>query len=323
MKELLEQVAGVIADYRADELPAPDADHVGRWIGQFDPAVREGILRETAHVLGKTYLPRARCEQFLKTVATSPKLAGDDPGAFWRSVHFLRIQKGGASQADMLALFGATLKANFGIDSLPAGASETFIYLDDVSFSGNRVLNDLRPWIAADAPGHGTVHIVVMALHRGGFHYATNELKKAADAAGKSLTFKWWMSVEAEDRRYYTDTSDVLRPTEIPADALVAAYVGAMKYQPVLRAPGSVGEHKYFSSDAARQLLEQEFLKAGCRVREMCPNLPVRHRPLGFMLLETLGFGTMIATYRNCPNNAPLALWVGAPWIPLLPRKNN
>lgn len=323
MKKLLEQVAAIISDYRAGELPSPDADHVRRWINQFDEPVRESVLRETAHVLGQTYLSREQCEKFIRAVAKSEKLAGDDPGAFWRSVHFLRVQQGGQSQADMLALFGATLKKKYGIGALPNGASDTFIYLDDVSFSGNRVLNDLRAWIANTAPAAGKVHIIVMALHTGGQHYAQGALTKAAREAGKTLEFKWWRSIEVEDRRDHTDVSDVLRPTKLPHDARVQAHVAQMQYQPVLRSPGNVGGLGLFSSDSDRQLLEQEFLKAGCRVRQMCPNLPVRHRPLGFSFLETLGFGTMMVTYRNCPNNAPLALWVGDPWIPLLPRKNN
>lgn len=323
MKKLLDQVASIIADYRTGEVPSPDADHVRRWISQFEEPVRETVLRQMAHVLGQTYLSRERCEEFIRAVAKSKKLAGDDPGAFWRSVHFLRVQQGGQSQADMLALFGATLKKTYGIQKLPNGSSDTFVYLDDVSFSGNRVLNDLRAWIASTAPALGKVHIIVLALHTGGQNYAQGALLKAAKDAGKTLTFKWWRSVEVEDRRDHTNVSDVLRPTKLPPDALVQAHVAKMQYQPVLRAPGSVGELGVFSSDDARQLLEQEFLKVGCRVRQMCPNLPVRHRPLGFSFLETLGFGTMMVTYRNCPNNAPLALWVDDPWIPLFPRKNN
>lgn len=31
----------------------------------------------------------------------------------------------------------------------------------------------------------------------------------------------------------------------------------------------------------------------------------------------------LILTYRNCPNNAPLAFWVDAPWYPLFPRTTN
>jgi hypothetical protein len=41
------------------------------------------------------------------------------------------------------------------------------------------------------------------------------------------------------------------------------------------------------------------------------------------MTLVTLGFGSLIVTYRNCPNNAPLALWVDHPWYPLFPRTTN
>ena len=55
----------------------------------------------------------------------------------------------------------------------------------------------------------------------------------------------------------------------------------------------------------------------------MCPNLNQFQRPLGNSLLETLGFGSLIVTFRNCPNNAPLPLWVGNPWHPLFPRTTN
>ena len=96
-----------------------------------------------------------------------------------------------------------------------------------------------------------------------------------------------------------------------------------MHHQPHLRTAGQVGGNGIFASDAGRQLLEQEFLKAGVRIREMCPNLGETQRPLGHMTLETLGFGSLIVTFRNCPNNAPLALWAGDPWHPLFARTTN
>src|SRR5690606_37344899 len=111
--------------------------------------------------------------------------------------------------------------------------------------------------------------------------------------------------------------------TEIPTVPGVQAYVDAMKYPPTLRTPGSTGANLLFSSEAGRSLLEQEFLKAGVRLRELCPNLGITQRPLGHMTLDTLGFGSLIVTFRNCPNNAPLALWVGDPWYPLFPRATN
>ncbi|MEP7303572.1 MAG: hypothetical protein ABI699_18810, partial [Caldimonas sp.] len=132
-----------------------------------------------------------------------------------------------------------------------------------------------------------------------------------------------WRAIELEDRKAYSDSADVLRPTSIPNDQAVQAYVQSMKYAPTLRRPGSVGAHALFSSEDGRGLLEQEFLKAGARLRQLCPNLGATQRPLGHITLDTLGFGSLIATFRNCPNNAPLALWVGEPWYPLLPRTTN
>ncbi|WP_439331430.1 phosphoribosyltransferase-like protein [Pseudomonas aeruginosa] len=83
------------------------------------------------------------------------------------------------------------------------------------------------------------------------------------------------------------------------------------------------GELKIFSSEQARNLIEQEFLTKGVLIRERCPNLGIRQRPLGNSVLETLGFGATFVSYRNCPNNAPLVFWVGDPWYPLFPRFTN
>ena len=146
---------------------------------------------------------------------------------------------------------------------------------------------------------------------------------QAIKASGKSIDVHWWRSVELEDRKAHTTTSDVLRPVAIPDDEDVKAYVAAMRFPPHLRTAGHVGGSGIFSSDAGRQLLETEFLKAGVRIRQMCPHLNQYQRPLGNMILDTLGFGSLIVTFRNCPNNAPLALWAGDPWVPLFPRTTN
>lgn len=84
-----------------------------------------------------------------------------------------------------------------------------------------------------------------------------------------------------------------------------------------------MGAAGLFSGENGRGLVEQEFLKAGVGIRDQSPYLTKYQRPLGNSVLETLGFGSMIVTYRNCPNNAPLALWAGDPWYPLFPRKTN
>ena len=224
----------------------------------------------------------------------------------------------------MLTLFGKVLKKKCGFATNECGAEpHAYVYLDDASFTGNRIRHDLEAWIVSDAPVEAKVHVITIALHRGGKYYAKREIRKVARKANKSIDLTWWRAIELEDRRAFTDASDVLRPVSIPEDAAVQALVDGMKYQPHLRAAGAIGENRLFSDDAGRQVLEQEFLKAGVRIRRMCPNLNIYHRPLGSSILETLGFGSLIVTFRNCPNNAPLALWVGEPWYPLFPRVTN
>ena len=165
--------------------------------------------------------------------------------------------------------------------------------------------------------------VITMGLHSGGQFYAKGRIDTAAKAAGKAITLTWWRAVEIEDRKAYTDSSDVLRPTAIPNDPPTQAYVQSLGYEPALRKPGNVGGKGFFSSEQGRNLLEQELLKTGVHIRSICPNLSIYQRPLGNMVLKTTGFGSMLVTFRNCPNNAPLALWAGNPWYPLFARKTN
>jgi hypothetical protein len=323
-KTLLESIAATTNDYRAGDLETPTPEHVDRWAKQFDASVQVPILREMDHVLKRTYFSKAGTRAFLGGLFKTEKLVGDDPCKFWKGVRFLDIQGGGNSQKEMLALFSRFLKKHCGFDVADCGEIPTaFAYLDDAIFTGNRVRRDLEVWIKTDAPANAALHVITIALHSGGQYYASSNIAKAANAAGKKIEVKWWRAIELEDRRSETSNSDVLRPVAIPNDPEVQGYVAAMKYQPVLRAAGNIGKNSLFSSDAGRQLLEQEFLKAGTKIRKLCPNLGDTQRPLGHMTLDTLGFGSLIVTFRNCPNNAPLALWAGDPWYPLFPRTTN
>lgn len=276
-------------------------------------------------MLGSTYISKKNVKSFLSRLVKSQKLTQGNPKDFWHDVRFLDIQSGGNSQHEILMMFSKLLQKEVGYAVGDCGTTKgtTFVYLDDGLFTGNRILGDLRTWISESAPNEATVHVAVMALHRGGQYYAKTNLMKAAKEAGKKIEINWWRAVELEDRKAHTDTSDVLRPTKIPDNSRTKAYVKAFKYPPVLRKPGNIGDLKLFSSEDARGLLEQEFLMKGTYIREICPRLPKSHRPLGNMVLQTLGFGSTIVTFRNCPNNAPLAFWAGHPWLPLFERKTN
>jgi hypothetical protein len=159
-----------------------------------------------------------------------------------------------------------------------------------------------------------------------------NRLKEAASSAGKEIGVNLWAAIEYENRKQYRDTSEVLWPAVVPDDPRLKTYMAEEQRFPFEpRRPGGKLKNAVFASDEGRQLLERELLLAGMRIRSFCANPTRALRPLGFSPFG-LGFGSLVVTYRNCPNNAPLALWWGDPnarpghplrrWYPLLPSRS-
>ncbi|SFG52864.1 hypothetical protein SAMN05518801_1432 [Novosphingobium sp. CF614] len=317
-------LADVIADYRAGEIPAPDAAHIDRWISQFPDAVRDPILAELLHVFHWTYFSQAKVQTFIDSIVTNVKFAGPAPCNFWQGVKVLKLQTAGNSQKDMLALLEESLQRQCGLAMGLCGvAPHTYLYLDDAVFSGGRIRSDIIKWVKEAAPKSAKLAVLVIGLHKGGEWYSAKMIREAAQAAGKTIELTWWRVALFEDRKSEINNSDVLRPTTIPADPATQGYVAGLGQAPILRKIGGKSPIGIFSGEAGRHLLEQEFLVAGVRVRGMCPHFNAYMRPLGNMLFESLGFGSTIVTYRNCPNNAPLVFWAGNPWYPLFPRKTN
>ena len=328
-KRLLESIADTIADYREGDVPRRTPKHVERWVAQFPREAQDGILAEVDHLLSNTYISRDEMTSFLRGLATHSKFCDGDPEAFWKHANLLDIQQGGNSQREMLAMFGELLEQEVGLALADCSSKNgPFIYLDDGLFGGGRILQDVTTWIERSAPAECELRIVVAALHTLGQHYADKKISELKTRTKKKIRLSWWRIHEVENRRYFKNQSDVLWPTAVPPGRLAEAYVRYIteeepRYKLELRSPGSVGSKKFFSSDEARTLLEQQFLIAGLEIRDTCPNLPETARPLGATLLKTFGFGSTIVTFRNCPNNCPLALWVGDPWYPLFPRSTN
>lgn len=326
---LLASVADTIKTYRDGELAQPTSAHVERWVSQFTPANQLPFLREFDHVIKQSFLTKDTVSGFLNNLVTNESLAGKNPKAYWGHANFLNIQKAGQSQKAAVSLFADALQQKCGLDLSKCGAAGgDYIYLDDVLFTGGRVATDLQAWIAGQAPANAVVHVILMALHTSGHYYITsNRLKKAITASGKDIRIRFWRLVELKNQKNQKDVSDVLWPAVVPADAAVQAYVNAEKNYPlaIRKSGGALG---VFSSEAGRQLLESEFLIAGVKIRSRIQSPKDFIRPLGFGNFG-VGFGSLLVTYRNCPNNCPLALWWGDPeatsgalhWYPLLSRK--
>ena len=331
-RSLLGSIARTIKDYRADDRSEPTPEHVDRWIQQFNVDVQLALLREMDHVLKWAYVSQSHMRKFSARVIGDQQLAGKMPREFWQTAHLLDIQRDGNSQTEIRKLFSEELEKKYGITADECGAKDgTFVYFDDVLFSGSRIRNDLSAWIVNEAPPAATVHIIIIAVHRYGYWSCREGLEQEAKKTGKQLNFRFWAVAQLENRKMYRNVSDVLWSATLPDDIALRAYMEEeTKFPFEPRTLGGQSVPRFFSSEEGRQLLERELLLAGMHIRSLSQNPKRVLRPLGFSPFG-LGFGSMIVTYRNCPNNAPLALWWGDPdaeqnhplsqWYPLVQRK--
>lgn len=317
---LIQQLISVVGDYKLGQIAPFDETHVNKWLNQFPAESQTPLLSELTHVLTRTYLKKLDISSFFKDTIITPNILS----GIFSSTSLLNIQGGGNSQRDCIEMFNADLYAatqrKAAINSYDA---EHFLYLDDVIFSGQRMRNDIVNWLADSAPQKCSLYIVTHTMHRLSLWYSETFINKKITEIRKEISIKFIYKELVEDRLYYSYSSDVLRPVANNWNETITNYINGLTKPPTYRHPGSIGDKAYFSSDAGRQRLENEFLAAGAHIKEICKHFSVNHRPLGYMKLESLGFGTMIVSYRNCPNNAPLALWAGDPWYPLFPRSNN
>jgi hypothetical protein len=325
---LLDAIAAQISDYQQGFGEPRTPKRIDDWAKQFDEAVQEPILAEMVHVLERQYISKQTFENGLRGMVTASNLVKPTPKEFWQRANFLWIQKKGSSQAVMRKLFTAALKAETGLNIDKCGSPDgPYFYLDDGVFTATHVRWDLIDWVKTDAPKKAVVNVLALAIHDGRIGYTSTEVAKQAKALGKDIKIEgWWRAVGIPEQEGFGEETAVLKPRSFPDDdPHVAKLLKSLKdHPPRPRRVLTTSKNPVFSSEEARVLLEQEFLKAGARIKyELCKQLPANAWPLGYDVFKGPGFGSMLVTYRNCPNNCPLALWAGSPWIPLFPRESN
>lgn len=330
-EKLCAELANMTADYRTEDLCRATPEHVQWWLDQLDETEETKIafLAELIHVLKQTYFSKDQAKKFLKFLATNDKFTSSEPKHFWKNAAVLDIQQGGSSQTELRALLEEVLEEQLGVSLAdPDEAAGPYVYLDDALFSGNRVVWDIRKWLPSSPDGF-SLQIVVCALHRGGAFYCRKTLEAAFAESKKKVDLSLWRALPFENMKNSGGSCDVLRLKSLPPDKESAKYVASFgdgRPAALLRPSNEANRSSYYSSEQNRDLLERVFWKAGLKVRAMCPNLKVTHRPMGYTSTNSenrLGFGSLFVSFRNCPNNAPLALWAGDPWYPLFTRKTN
>ncbi|HEX5506336.1 MAG TPA: hypothetical protein VFW96_27210, partial [Thermomicrobiales bacterium] len=145
---LLQSIATTVADYRQGEIAPMTPGHIDRWVRQFAVEEQPIILAEMDRILKAYYVSRQRAEWFFRGVLTSEKIFGPVPPDSLQHTKFLRIQRKGGSQNDLLDLADGILRSQYGLDIDACGATPTtYLYLDDCLYTGNTAFHDLREWL--------------------------------------------------------------------------------------------------------------------------------------------------------------------------------
>ncbi len=339
---LLASISNIVRDYRLTEIDPITPEHMDRWLKQFDAEHQPVILRELDRLLSRYYFSRVRVKKELRTYITHSLVAYNDRKQVFNRTRFLRIQRKGKSQQELLRIADEVLQEDYGIrlDECGLKSPSQFVYLDDGIFTGNRLVYDLTygnaggprddnpSWIPQHAPNHSTLLIFVLAAHAAGTRYALdNYLQPAARA--KNITLRRGSALSINNIRRQGG-ADCLWPRRLrDGNSYLEFYLenrltNTGRSDCCLFRPSNVpSQETLFSSSEARDVIERAFLLKGC---ELAYSTHIQSmRPLGFEKLESLGLGTLFVTYRNIANNAPLVLWWGSRsgnrWYPLFEPK--
>ncbi len=328
MEQLADELAKLLSDYRKSEKLNPKKENVLKWINQFSKENRKIVLEEMVHVFKHRYLTEEKVDNFLIGLVKNEKLTKNDPN-FWRDISLLDIQKNGHSQTIMNEKFKKIIKDKTGIDvAINDNSKNYFIHIDDFLFTGNRLKIDLTDWITNQAPKNANLDIIYIGFYKNGQYHVKEELKKINS---KNIKLEYWRLYEFENNPNCQNASEVLWPTnDIKSEDGVEAFLlqqGMIKLRDKTQVLNIHCNKQFFTSEKNRLILEKEFTLAGLKINNSIREESKKKywKPLGIHSYPGLGFGALVFSYRNCPNNTPLAFWWGdwdnnQVWYPLLNR---
>ncbi len=333
-EELLKSIADIIQDYRFGEIRKITPSHVDRWIRQFKADDQIIILQEMNRLLKRFYLSRDVVKKYVQHFLSNQELFGSDSEAFLTRTNFLNIQQEGKSQTEIIKIIDEVLSYDYNLRINQCGGSDVYVYVDDGLFSGNRLCDDIIPWLENTASNNCKIIIYHIVRYKQGWNYAKKKFLPVARK--KNIKGKGFTNIPLDNERKREST--VIWPQRVIGDICINKYCAWLEKKcaekglnvPIFRNKGTPSKETLFSSSQNRDVVERAFLEVGAKLVITAKD-PNRYlRPLGFDKLHSLGFGALFVTYRNISNNCPLALWYGDPesathqlrsWYPLFPRK--
>lgn len=326
-EDLMGRIASKLTDYRYPPQGGMNIAHVSRWIQQFDQADRRFVLEETDRLMGLGYIRESAYHNTACQTASEP---GNEQ--VFSNAAFLDIQVQGSSQHEYLDLLQSFRENDLNIvnrnsDVHWVHSFHEFVYIDDVSFSGAKAITDLAWFIEHFNLNNINICISFIALHTFSEWKIKDQLESQFSDRNIRIGVGGGDFGRIENQRRNSSQSGVFWPKAESVSMPLWA-TETLNYRGTYR-DGYIANN-IFPDENRRDRFEAILTKIGFMILGYSQTRSPVIKPLGFSTFRGVGFGGTIFTFRNCPNNAPLAFWwgtyheTGQPaldcWYPLMRR---
>ena len=288
-------------------------DHINKWIGQFNINYQIPILDVLEELItNNAYSDKKFEDIFGSKIISDASLTRKDPSKYWAETFILRCPQN-RSQNEIASILCSSLNAK----GLPFCTDETkavrYLYIDDFSFSGYRIYQDLK-----DFNTDKEIDIVTIAT----YEYNKYSFEKKFKPKLKFKEINRFNHIVFENRLWKKEDAETFIPhTDCLEEFFIKFHdnLNGKTFSKFMRTTHK--PNRTFSNPQKRFLCEKAFFEKGLFITESCST---RYKPLGGQAPYGLGFGSALFTYRNCSNTNPLVLWFGdydgKIWYPLIKR---
>ena len=314
------ELSKIVGHYAGNAGVDPE-DRTRNWIAQFPASSQEPLARALTRTLERTYIRDQEVEEYFTSSVSNAD--------FWRDTHVCRGAQYGKSHEVMTSIVTDAIKSKLGqgvLDESRSGwrTARNHIFIDDAIFSGSRAIEDYGQWWSNSLPqanrrtpsdGPLNIYFWTYIRHTAGEEAVRRWIDSTLTPRGIPFTLTFHSAKTYEDRDAQRNASDVLWPSVMTEKAGSSRLFLATRHD-FLRTSGG-GSSTVFPLESDRKILEAELLDASI---DISARLEKPWTPLGYGR-KPFGFGSLSISQRNCPNNAPIALWWNTDyWSPLFPR---
>lgn len=326
--DLMLSISSILSDYRYTPRGGIDEDHVSRWLDQFRPSDRRFVLEETERILGLGYFSETRYQNAIT------ELVEDEANSeFFLNAAFLDIQDQGSSQHELVTELCAESIESLNVVTRRSfdgwvRSFDKFVYIDDVSFSGTKAIQDLTWLINRYQLRNVEIYVYFFATHTFAEWNIKDRLENTFGRRNISIYTGPGDFRSVENRKFYSSSSGVFWP--IPENANIPDWVKDSSLYTGKYREG-YKKNDIFPDEKRRNRFEKILTATGFDILSYSKNPQDELKPLGFSKFKGVGFGGTTFTFRNCPNNTPLAFWWGTYedtgtfaidcWYPLMKRE--